>query len=124
MAEGQQIEPLPAEPGTPTTSKGTDTTLAVGLSSFIVFLANRIGHQWVREVLTFAAPSIGVAVTYLVSIGVKQFYHWRGNKQLKNWITELVVERSKASAARRAVIDAELTDYRLRLKQRRLDNLP
>lgn len=124
MAEGQSSEPASANPVALSTGKGTDTTLAVGLSSLIVFLANRSESQWLREVLGFAAPSIGLAVTYLARLGKKHLFHWRGNKQIKEWIAELVAERPKANAVRRAVIDSDLAEYRLLLKQRRIENLP
>jgi hypothetical protein len=123
MAEGQSLEQASAAPSVSPAGKGTGTTAAVGLSSFIVFAANRIESQLVREVLTLAAPTIGVAVTYLASIGSKQLRYLRGNWQLEKWIAEHVAERPKANNARKAIIDSELAEYRLRLMQRRLDNL-
>lgn len=123
MAEGSQPD-TSSDPNSPTTGKGTLTTAAVGISSLIVFLANHLEDSKAREVLTLLAPTIGAICTYLASVGSKQLYHYRGNKQLGRWISALLAERPHANHTRRKEIDAELAEYRARLKQRRLDNLP
>jgi hypothetical protein len=125
MSEGVPAEASPeASPAVAGTSKATTTTAAIGLSSFIVFLANRVHHPVTREILTVLAPSLGTGLTFLATVGAKQVYHWRGNRQLQRWIKELELERPKALPTRRREIDADITEYRAKLKQRRLDNLP
>jgi hypothetical protein len=119
MAVQQEPEASP-----PSTGKKDEVISSLGLGSLIAFLANRSSTAWVRECFTFAAPTLGALITLGWRAASKRIYHWRGNEDLKAWIKEGVAELPHATPERQEEIKIELIEYRARLRQRRLDNLP
>lgn len=121
-----------AESDTPNASpekqvgKSLADTITFAAGTITAYLANhflsRNAEQ--RELFTNLAPSAGLLTSFLLSRAARQYYHWRGNARLERWIRALLVERPNANRTRQAAIDAEVAEYRAKLKQRRLDNLP
>jgi hypothetical protein len=121
MAEGETPPSLPSENHI---GKGTTGAITFAVGTLVAYGANHLADKGQRELLTNLAPAIGGATAFIFSRLARQYYHWRGNEMLKEWIVDLLAERPKATRPRQAVIDAEVAEYRARLKQRRLDNLP
>lgn len=113
-------------PGTPEkhVGKGTASAITFAIGTVAAYAANHLANKEQRELLTNLAPSAGVVASLLFGAAARQYYHWRGNRRLVKWIQELQAERPKANRARQQQIDAEVAEYRAKLKQRRLDNLP
>jgi hypothetical protein len=77
-----------------------------------------------RELFTNLAPTVGLLTSFILNRAARQYYHWRGNRKLEQWIKKLLAERPNSNRTRQLAIDAEVAEYRAKLKQRRLDNLP
>lgn len=115
---------LGPEASKPSTGKEDVVITSLGLGSLIAVLANRSATPWVREVFTFAAPTLGALITWCWRQASKRLYHWRGNEDLKKYIKEGMAEMPNATAERQEELKLDLSEYRARLRQRRLDNLP
>jgi hypothetical protein len=121
MAEGES-----PSPGTPEkhVGKGIASAITFAVGTVTAYAANHFASKEQRELITNLAPSVGLVASLAFGAAARQYYHWRGNRKLESWIKELLAERPKANRARQQQIDADVAEYRARLKQRRLDNLP
>jgi hypothetical protein len=104
--------------------KGTASAITFAIGTVAAYAANHLASKEQRELLTNLAPSVGLVASLVFGAAARQYYHWRGNRRLAKWIKELQAERPKANRIRQAAIDTEVAEYRAKLKQRRLDNLP
>lgn len=121
MAAGDTPEPSEKHAG-----KSLTDAITFAAGTITAYLANHfLGKDAERrELLTNMAPTVGLLTSFALSRAAREYYHWRGNRKLERWIRALVAERPNANRARQSVIDAEVAEYRAKLKQRRLDNLP
>jgi len=104
--------------------KGTASAITFAVGTVTAYVANHLANKEQRELLTNLAPSVGLVASLGFGVAARQYYHWRGNRKLERWIRDLLAERPNANRALQAAIDAEVAEYRAKLKQRRLDNLP
>jgi hypothetical protein len=104
--------------------KGIASAITFAVGTVTAYAANHFAGKEQRELITNLAPSVGLVASLAFGAAARQYYHWRGNRKLEGWIRELLTERRSVNRARQAAIDAEVAEYRAKLKQRRLDNLP